>query len=245
MLSCRRGLAMLQDEVELRIVTLRQADDMDAETSEIAFPSPRSLGPGHRVHIGGELSIANLSKAYRLGIFPWPTLGEPVVWASPNPRAILEFARLRVPRSLRRERASTPFRFTFDAAFPQVIAACASIDRQQSLASWITPEMIAAYTAWHQTGAVHSVEAWEGDELVGGLYGVDCGVFVGESMFHRRPNASKLALLVLIDHLAARGHTWIDIQVLTDHFRRLGAEAIPRDLFLARLAATQELGLSF
>jgi leucyl/phenylalanyl-tRNA--protein transferase len=161
---------------------------------------------------------------------------------SPPQRAILEFSALHVPKNLRKAQrlAAATLRFTIDAAFPSVIAACSAVPRPGQDGTWITSPMIAAYTELHRRGYVHSVELWDGTELIGGLYGVTAGgVFTGESMFHRRSDASKLCVLHLIEHLSARGSTWIDIQQLTPHFARLGAREISRDEFLQRLRAEQ------
>ena len=192
------------------------------------------------VAVGGDLAPATVVGAYRRGIFPWPVDGLPLLWFCPRERAILDFATLHVGRNVARARRRTTLRFTIDADFPRVIAACATTPRPGQDATWITPAMHAAYVALHDAGFAHSIEAWRDDTLVGGVYGVDVdGAFAAESMFHRETNASKLALLHLVDHLAARGLDWIDVQVMTPHLERLGARAIPRPEFLARLAATR------
>lgn len=190
--------------------------------------------------IGGNLQPENVMEAYRRGIFPWPIEGLPLVWFSPRERAVLEFADLHIPRSLGRERRRAGLRFTIDANFSAVIRACASTQRAGETGTWITPGIIRAYSELHRRGFVHSVEAWEGDALVGGLYGVEAdGAFAGESMFYLRPNASKLALLFLIEHLNSRGLDWLDIQMLTPHMELLGAKLITRDRFLEKLAHTR------
>jgi leucyl/phenylalanyl-tRNA--protein transferase len=196
------------------------------------------------VAIGGNLQPENVMEAYRRGIFPWPIEGLPLVWFSPRERAVLEFADLHIPRSLRSARRRAGLRFTIDANFSAVIRACASIERAGETGTWITPGIIRAYSELHRRGFVHSVEAWEGDALVGGLYGVEAdGAFAGESMFYLRPNASKLALLFLIEHLSSRGLDWLDIQMLTPHMELLGAKLITRDRFLEKLAHTRSRGL--
>jgi leucyl/phenylalanyl-tRNA--protein transferase len=196
------------------------------------------------VAIGGALRPEVLLAAYRRGIFPWPAEGMPMLWFSPAARAILEFDRLHVGRSLARARRRSTLRFTVDAAFAAVIGACATVPRPGQHGTWITPEVIEAYVRLHRCGAAHSVEAWRGAELVGGIYGVAVdGTFSAESMFHREPNASKLALLHLVEHLRARGLDWMDVQVLSPHLERLGARAVSRAEFLARLARTQARGL--
>jgi len=197
------------------------------------------------VAIGGDLRPVNVLEAYRRGIFPWPIdEGLPLVWFCPQERAILEFARLHVSRSLARERRRTGLSFTIDRAFREVISLCARTPRVGEAGTWITAEVIRSYTELHAAGHVHSVEAWEGELLVGGVYGVDAGgAFAGESMFHLRPNASKLALLFLIEHLSARGLEWMDIQMLTPHMERLGARLISRERFLERLAQARTRNL--
>jgi leucyl/phenylalanyl-tRNA--protein transferase len=210
----------------------------------IRFPDPRDSTPEGIVAVGGRPDPDFLAAAYAKGIFPWPVEGYPLLWFSPPERAILMFDELHVPRSLARERRRSTLRFTFDRAFGRVIRACASVPRPGEDGTWITPEMIGGYCEFQRRGHAHSVEAWDGDELVGGLYGVDAGgAFAGESMFHLRPNASKLALLFLIEHLRARGLDWLDIQVLTPHTRALGARLVPRDDFLELLARTRRRGL--
>jgi leucyl/phenylalanyl-tRNA---protein transferase len=213
--------------------------------SLIRFPDPRrTVAYGGIVVIGGSLNTANLLSAYRRGIFPWPIDDWPLTWFCPEERAILEFKDLHVPRSLEKIRKRAPFRLTIDQNFRAVIEACAEAKRTGEDGTWITPEMIRAYCELHRSGHAHSVEAWEGDRLVGGLYGVDAGgAFAGESMFFLRPNASKLALLRLVEHLAARGLDWIDIQVMTPHMEALGAKLVSRDEFLERLAGTCALHL--
>jgi leucyl/phenylalanyl-tRNA--protein transferase len=196
------------------------------------------------VAVGGAPTPDVLLRAYRRGIFPWPAKGLPLLWFCPLERAVLDFAELHVPERLRRTRRRSTLRFTLDAAFGEVIRACATVPRPNQDGTWITAEMIHGYSALHRRGHAHSVEAWRDDRLVAGIYGVDAGgAFSAESMFHLESNASKLALLHLIDHLAARGLDWLDVQMLTPHVERLGARTLPRDLFLARLAATRARGL--
>ena len=210
----------------------------------IRFPDPRDSGDDGIVAVGGNLRTETLLAAYRQGIFPWPIEGWPLTWFSPKERAVLIFDELHVSRSLARERRRTSLHFTIDRDFRGVIEACARIERPHERGTWITKQMIEAYCDLHARGHAHSVEAWEGGELVGGVYGVDAGgAFAGESMFYRRPNASKLALLHLVEHLKARGLDWIDIQVLTPHMRALGAREIGRESFLDRLAETRRRGL--
>lgn len=210
----------------------------------IAFPDPRTANPDGIVGIGGDLHPQTVLLAYRQGIFPWPVQGLPLLWFCPAERAVLEFHDLHLPRSLVRAHRRAALRFTIDAAFPQVIRACAETPRPEQDGTWITPQIIRAYTRLHVLGITHSVEAWDGDRLVGGIYGVEVdGAFAAESMFYRQPNASKLALLHLTEHLRARGLDWLDIQVMTPHLARLGAKTISRDLFLEKLRRTRARGL--
>lgn len=196
------------------------------------------------VCFGGKLTLDNLRNAYRKGIFPWTIEGLPMPWFCPEKRAILEFSDLHVPKSLQRVQKKNPFTFTIDRAFREVVVTCGKIKRAHEAGTWITEEFIESYTELQGAGEAHSVEVWENEELVGGLYGVDAGgVFVGESMFHRRSNASKLALLFLIDHLKSRGADWLDAQVMTPHLKMLGAKEIPRAAFLKKLSATQSQSL--
>ena len=211
----------------------------------IRFPNPSDATNEGLVAAGGDLETDTLLEAYRQGIFPWPVAGiKPMLWFCPPERAILDFKRLHVARSLAKISKRAPFRLSIDEDFAAGISACAATPRAHERGTWITRQMIRAYCRFHEEGHAHSVEAWEGTELVGGLYGVDVdGVFTGESMFYRRPYASKLALLFLIEHLAARGLDWIDIQVLTPHMEALGAHVISREAFLRRLSATRQRGL--
>lgn len=197
------------------------------------------------ISFGGELTVENLRTAYRQGIFPWHIDGLPLPWFCPEYRAILEFSELHIPKSLRKEYAKTEFTFTIDKAFEAVIKNCSKTKRSDNYGTWITPDFIRAYTQLSKAGDAHSVEVWdESGELVGGLYGVDAGgTFCGESMFFSRSNASKFALLFLIEHLKKRGATWLDIQVMTPHFKILGAREIDRARFLDKLEETQRLNL--
>jgi leucyl/phenylalanyl-tRNA--protein transferase len=211
----------------------------------IHFQDPRSASFDGIVALGGSLSTTNLVRAYRRGIFPWPMNEYLLPWCCPEERAILEFKDLHIPRSLARANRQKSFRFTFDQAFAEVIAACAKIKRKGESGTWITTEMVRAYCELHQRGYAHSVEAWEGNTLVGGIYGVDAGgAFSGESMFYYRSNASKLALLHLIEHLHKRGLDWIDIQMLTPHMEALGAKIIDRSEFLQRLSLAQKRNIT-
>jgi leucyl/phenylalanyl-tRNA--protein transferase len=197
------------------------------------------------VAVGGPLTTTNLLRAYCRGIFPWPINDAILPWCCPEERGILDFDELHIPRRLARTRRTATFQFTIDRAFPQVITHCATVKRKHESGTWITRQMIRAYCELHRQGHAHSVEVWEGDELVGGIYGVDaCGSFSGESMFSLRSDASKLALLFLVDHLKERGLDWIDIQMVTPHLEALGAKNLSRADFLAKLTATQKRQLT-
>jgi leucyl/phenylalanyl-tRNA--protein transferase len=196
------------------------------------------------VAFGTPLTAENVREAYSKGIFPWFTEGLPLPWHCPEKRTILDFADLRVPRSLEKESRKGVFTFTIDRDFAAVIHNCSRAYRPGQAGTWITPEFEQVYTQLQAEGVAHSIEAWNNDELVGGLYGIDAGgVFCGESMFYKQPNASKLALLFLIDHLRSRGATWIDAQVMTPHMEVLGAKEIGRVEFLDKLRSTQDLNL--
>jgi leucyl/phenylalanyl-tRNA--protein transferase len=206
------------------------------------FPDPR-YARGDIVAMGDDLRVETLRDAYRHGIFPWPHEELPLPWFSPRRRTVILFDELHVGRSLRKAQRKGGFVCTIDRAFDDVIAACANVPRGDDIGTWIGPEIIAAYKRLHRAGDAHSVEVWNGEELVGGLYGIDSGgVFTGESMFHRTTDASKIALLFLIEHLRERGATWIDCQVTTPHMAALGAREISRIKFLDMLAAEQAAG---
>lgn len=213
-------------------------------TPLINFPDPRDATAEGIVALGGVLSTENLLRAYRRGIFPWPIDGLPLPWFCPPERAILEFKDLHVSRSLRYARRRSRLRFTINQAFTEVVRACAEAVRAGEQGTWITPQIVRAYSELNQLGHAHSIEAWENETLVGGIYGVEVdGAFGGESMFYRRPNASKLALLFLIERLQQSGLDWMDIQMMTPHMEALGAKVITREEFLEKLALTRALGL--
>lgn len=189
---------------------------------------------------GGDLSPARLLDAYRQGIFPWFSPGEPILWWSPDPRMVLFPAEFHISRSLARTLRAGRYEIRLDSAFFRVIEACATTPRRGQPGTWITPEMQAAYTALFELGWAHSVETWVSDngrdELVGGLYGIAIGrMFYGESMFAHRSDASKIAAAHLARFLEAHGFGMIDCQMRTAHLASLGAREISRDAFRERL----------
>lgn len=187
--------------------------------------------PAGLLAAGGDLSPQRLLAAYRRGIFPWYSAGEPILWWAPDPREVLVPANLHVSRSLQRTLRRGVFTVTLDQAFGQVIAACG--ERGTGEGTWITPEMQGAYLALHDLGWAHSIEVWQAGELAGGLYGVRMGpVFCGESMFSRRPDASKVALAWLAARCPAAGIELIDCQMPSGHLRRLGSGPMPRARFV-------------
>ncbi len=186
--------------------------------------------------VGGDLRPERLVLAYRSGIFPWYSAGQPILWHSPDPRMVLLAGDLRVSRSLRKTIKQGRYRITLDTAFRRVIEACARARRPGQRGTWITAEMKDAYTELHRRGLAHSVEAWREEKLVGGLYGVSLGAaFFGESMFAAAPDASKVAFVALVEQLARWGIALIDSQVHTDHLARFGASEWPRAAYLRAL----------
>ncbi len=185
---------------------------------------------------GGDLAPERLLKAYRQGIFPWYSPGEPILWWSPDPRFVLYPEQLKVSRSLSKSIRNRPFKITMDEAFSRVIGQCSQRPRKGQDGTWISGEMDEAYNRLHQMGHAHSVECWHGSKLVGGLYGVHSGaVFCGESMFSLESDASKIALFHLCHFLSAKGFQLIDSQVYTEHLERLGAVMIPRNDYIKTL----------
>ncbi len=210
---------------------------LDLQEGACDFPdvSRALVEPNGLLAVGGKLSPECLMRAYRHGIFPWYSEDQPILWWSPDPRMVLFPHELRVSRSLRKTLRRGQYRITLDEAFPRVIKACAA-QRQDDEGTWITAEMMAAYCQLHHQGVAHSVEAWCDGELVGGLYGVAIGkVFFGESMFHRRRDASKVAFVTLVAQLSAWGYGLIDCQVATEHLASLGAREISRQRFIQLL----------
>jgi leucyl/phenylalanyl-tRNA---protein transferase len=192
--------------------------------------------PNGLLAAGGDLSPDRLLAAYRHGIFPWYSEGQPILWWSPDPRMVLYTHELRVSRSLAKRVRSGVFEVRIDTAFRAVIEACAQAPRNGQYGTWITPEIVAAYVELHRRGYAHSVESWFGNTLAGGLYGLALGrVFFGESMFARETDASKVALVQLAAKLRELDVPLIDCQQETAHLAALGARPIPRERFAAHL----------
>jgi len=200
--------------------------------SRYRMPDPCSALPNGLLAAGGDLEPGTVLEAYRRGIFPWPDPDGRLLWWSPDPRAVLPVDRFHQSRSSRRTRRRRGFAISIDHACAAVMAGCA----ERAEGTWITPSMTRAYLALAALGWVHSVEVWDGEALAGGVYGVAIGgFFAAESMFHRRTDASKIALGALVEHIAARGFTLLDVQFLTDHLASLGATAIAREEYLRAL----------
>ncbi len=216
-------------KVHLVIPWLQTSDPFPAVAS--ALREPNGL-----LAAGADLSVARLTDAYRHGIFPWFSDGQPVLWWSPDPRMVLFPAELKVSRSLRKRLARSDYTVRMDTAFEAVMRACAA-PRGPDAGTWITEEMIAAYCELHAAGIAHSVETWIAGELAGGLYGVALGrMFYGESMFALVTDASKIALVHLVRRLAGRNVGMIDCQMATAHLASLGARELPRAEFTRRVA---------
>ena len=208
-----------------------------ALTDALRFPHPSQAADGGLLAVGGDLRPERLILAYSNGIFPWYSEGRPILWWCPTPRLVLEPSSLHVGRSLRKAMRREPYRITLDQAFEQVIDECARMPRPDQDGTWITRDLRAAFLRLHNLGIAHSVEAWEGDALVGGLYGLSLGAaFFGESMFARRPDASKIAFVMLVRQLERWGFDLVDCQVVTEHLVRFGAVELELEPFLDRLA---------
>ncbi|WP_131111019.1 leucyl/phenylalanyl-tRNA--protein transferase [Sulfuricystis thermophila] len=207
-------------------------------------PVSRALAePNGLLCAGGDLSPPRLLAAYRRGIFPWFSEGEPILWWSPDPRMVLFPEALKISRSLAKTLRNADYQVKLDTAFDAVIAACAATPRPGQHGTWITAEMRIAYRRLHALGYAHSVETWRDGRLIGGLYGVAIGrAFFGESMFSLERDASKIALAHLCRYLCVHNFGMIDCQMETAHLHSLGAQPMPRDAFLARLASLVEQG---
>lgn len=200
------------------------------------FPTLENVTEEGILALGGDLSSERLVNAYKNGIFPWYSEGEPINWYCPNPRMVLFFDQLRISKSMRKVLRDQFFKITYNEAFEEVIYNCKSIERGDGLGTWITDDMQNAYIELHRKGIAKSMEVWQGNDLVGGLYGIDLGdVFCGESMFSKVSNASKVAFIHLAQKLQKENYKIIDCQVYNDHLASLGAEEIPREVFLSIL----------
>lgn len=212
--------------------------DLDGTPPDVGFPdtSLAETEPNGLLAIGGDLTTTRILKAYEKGVFPWFSAGQPILWWSPSPRMVLYPGELHVSRSLRKSLRNKGFEVSINRAFDAVIQGCAGPRRGQP-DTWLVPGMIDAYSKLHEAGYAHSFEVWHEDFLVGGLYGVALGqVFFGESMFSRRANASKIALVLLAEHAQTLPLRLIDCQIHTDHLSTLGAREIRRDQFRRELS---------
>ena len=210
-------------------------------SDEIAFPSPHLASKEGLLAVGGDLSQKRLLMAYRMGIFPWFSDNEPIMWWSPDPRLVLFPEEVRISKTLKKIIKKKKFQVTMDTAFVQVINHCAQVRLQNNQKTWIVKEMIDAYCQLYEAGFAHSVETWHKGELAGGLYGVSLGrCFFGESMFTQVSNASNIALVKLVEHLVSFSFDMIDCQVTTEHLIRFGAREIARSRFLDQLKASMK-----
>ncbi len=209
-------------------------------SKKIVFPSVRLSEPNGILAVGGDLSPERIIEAYRNGIFPWYSEGDPIIWWSPDPRFAVKPGDVKVSKTMRQVLRRDTFRFTADTCFEHVMRQC-SLPRKHERGTWINEDMIEAYTQLHSMGIAHSVEAWHGDELAGGLYGISLGrMFFGESMFTRVPNASKAAFITLAGSLEMLNFDLIDCQVYTSHLESLGAADYDREYFLSVLSGSLE-----
>jgi len=211
---------------------------------KLSFPSPFLASDG-LLAVGGDLSAERLLLAYKSGIFPWYNEDEPILWHSPNPRAILFFDDLKIQKSMRPYLSGSRFTITCNANFNEVIKHCKSTKRSPGNGTWITEDIINAYEQLHAMGYAHSIEVWQQNELVGGLYGVGFGkYFCGESMFSLASNASKFALIKLSLYLKEHGFTFIDCQIQNDHLKSLGCSEVDLTQFLKMLKSSTETQLA-
>lgn len=206
-------------------------------TDALLFPSPEQASDEGIVAVGGDLKPERVMLAYRKGIFPWFESDDFLLWWSPDPRMVLFPDQVKISKSMRAVLRKKQFEVTFNKAFDDVVEACAKVKRFGQNGTWITPGLMEVYSTLHTQGHAHSVEVWEEDFLVGGLYGIDLGtVFCGESMFSKANNASKVALISLAKELKKNKYELIDCQVPTQHLASMGAESIPRSEFLTYLS---------
>jgi len=202
----------------------------------LVFPRPELAESDGLLAVGGDLSPHRLLLGYSVGVFPWYSDGQPILWHSPDPRFVLEAKKAHVPRSLDKRIRRGEYEIRYDTAFADVVRACAATPRPHQSGTWIGDDMVVAYGKLHELGYAHSIEAWQDGALVGGLYGVSLGsAFFGESMFAHAPDASKVAFVTMIERLVSWEIDLVDCQVRTDHLARFGAEDWPRPRFLTAL----------
>ena len=207
------------------------------------FPNPSLADPEGLLAVGGNLEPETLLSAYQQGIFPWFDEDTPILWWSPDPRAILEFDNLYISKRLARTLRTNKFQVTFNQDFDAVVQGCTYRPEE---GTWITPEVAKAYGEFHRRGHAHSVEVWQPGVLVGGLYGVAIGaLFAGESMFSTVSDASKVALAALVSRLKEKGYQLFDLQIINEHTSTMGATEIPRDDYLARVKLAIKLKITF
>lgn len=209
---------------------------------KIVFPPVETADEDGLVAVGGDLEIDTLIEAYRHGVFPWPistfpdNADLPNTWFSPDPRGVIDFKNIHISKSFIKFLKKSPFRITYNKNFSEIINRCADIRRKNQPGTWITPDIIQSYINLFNQGYAYSVEVWNDDHIVGGLYGVIMGNFIsGESMFHHENNASKQGLYSLIMHLKGKGISWIDTQMVTEIVNQFGGYYIPRPEFIKRL----------
>lgn len=207
----------------------------------VSFPDPSLALEDGVVDLSDDLRVERLLEAYSFGIFPWPHPELPTLWFSPEQRGVLDFQDFHVPRSLRKFIDKSALHFTWDREFNTVIEACSRQPRPGQSGTWITPRLLKSYKEFHRAGYAHSLEVWDADDLVGGLYGVYVGgLFCGESMFFLRPNMSKVAVVFLVEFLRAQGLHWMDIQMVTPVLEKFGGKYLSRREFLERLELTKQ-----
>ena len=226
---------------------MQNFDSLVQRDTPLYFPPPESADEHGLLGVGGELSPPWLVDAYSHGIFPWPIFADELIlaWWSLDPRAIIEFDQLHISRRFRRRLRSGQFCVTFNQCFSEVVHGCATAQDRKG-ATWITSDIHAAYLKLHTLGIAHSVEVWQDGALAGGLYGIAIGgLFAAESMFHYRPDASKVAVAYLVTHLKSRRFCLLDIQELSFHTESLGATTIPRQSYLHRLRYAVKQPLHF
>ena len=212
---------------------------LDPETPDFPNPTSAAKDPDGLLAVGGNLAPSTILNAYSMGIFPWYNDQDPILWWSPSIRCVIYPDQLHISKSLKKYIRKHPFSVTIDRSFHQVIRACA--ERGNSRDTWITSDMISAYTELHSLGHAHSLEVWENKRLIGGIYGLAVGaVFCGESMFSHATNGSKIAMLYLCQHLDAKGFKLLDCQLANEHLLTMGGQTMKRGDFLSQLAALRE-----